>query len=174
MLQSLKRIHAVDSKHPKLHSCLIRFHEFVSANKSTWDPSVQQVVAQESERFFAGKDPQRLNKEFLEANPRSLRAAFESAKVLYRLDAKNQSQAINLVTNIDNKFEDVNIEVSNLLSRYFDHVLYVIFMTCVRATYIYIYSRLSLLYFQFLLNFLRCFSLMASLPRLSFMLIFFK
>lgn len=43
MLQSLKRAYQVDPKNPKLHSCLIRFYQFIQENKGSWDPSVEQV-----------------------------------------------------------------------------------------------------------------------------------
>ncbi|XP_056647999.1 N-alpha-acetyltransferase 16, NatA auxiliary subunit [Diorhabda sublineata] len=111
MLQSLKRAYKVDSTNPKLHSCLIRFHQFVQKNKGSWDFNVEQVIRQETKVYFEGKDAISLNKEFLEKNSNSLKAVLEGAKVMYRLDSKKQSEAISLVTSLDNKYHDVNIEV---------------------------------------------------------------
>lgn len=111
MLQSIKRAHKVDPKNPKLHSCLIRFHEVIKKEKSNWDPSVEQVVTQETKNFFNGKDAKQLNKEFLELNNSSVKAVYEGTKIMYYLDKSTQSQAIKLVTNIDNKYQDVDIQV---------------------------------------------------------------
>ncbi|KAG5890003.1 hypothetical protein JTB14_032626 [Gonioctena quinquepunctata] len=55
MLQSLKRAHKVDPKNPKLHSCLIRFSQFMNEVKSSWDPSIEEVVLKESKVYFNGK-----------------------------------------------------------------------------------------------------------------------
>lgn len=111
MLQSLKRAYKVDPTNPRLHSCLIRLHQFVQKNEGSWDPSVEQVIMQETKVYFEGKDAISLNKEFLERNSNSLRAGLEGAKVMYQLDSKRQSEAIILVTSLDNKYHDVNIEV---------------------------------------------------------------
>lgn len=112
MLQSLKRAHKVDPKNPKLHSCLIRLHQIIQEQKDDFDPSVEEVITQETKVYFDGKDANELNKEFLENNSDSLRAAFEGAKMMYHLDNKSQSHAVSLVTSLNNKYQDVNIEVS--------------------------------------------------------------
>ncbi|KAJ8945753.1 hypothetical protein NQ314_009062 [Rhamnusium bicolor] len=112
MLQSLKRAHKVDPKNPKLHSCLIRFLQIIQDHKDNWDPSVEEVVTKETKVYFDGKDAHQLNKEFLENNSDSLKAVFEGAKMMYHLDNKTQCQAVSLVTSLDNKYQDVNIEVS--------------------------------------------------------------
>uniref|UniRef100_A0A6P7GYM4 N-alpha-acetyltransferase 16, NatA auxiliary subunit-like n=1 Tax=Diabrotica virgifera virgifera TaxID=50390 RepID=A0A6P7GYM4_DIAVI len=111
MLQSLKRAYKVDPKNPKLHSCLIRFYQFVQKNKTSWDPNVDQVITQETKVYLEGKDAVSLNKEFLEKNSNSLGAVLEGAKVMYELDKKRQNEAISLATSLDNKYDDVNIEV---------------------------------------------------------------
>ncbi|CAG9856558.1 unnamed protein product [Phyllotreta striolata] len=116
MLQSIKRAYIVDPKNPKLHSCLIRFNRFIQENKGSWDPSVEQVIAQETKVYFDNKDAYRLNKEFLENNSNSLQAVLEGAKVMYQLDNKRQREAISLATDLDNKY-DVNIDVcTNVLN----------------------------------------------------------
>lgn len=112
MLQSLKRAHKVDPTDPKLHCCLIRFYEIVVKNKGSWESSVEEVITQETKAYFDGKDAKQLNKDFLERHSTSLCAVFEGAKMMYRLDNKSQSQALKLVTSLDNKYNDVNIDVS--------------------------------------------------------------
>lgn len=113
MLQSLKRAHKVDPKNPKLHSCLIRFHQIIQEQKGGWDPSVEEVIMQETKIYFDGKGAKELNKEFLENNSDSLRAVFEGTKMMYHLDNKSQSHAVTLVTSLNDKYQDVNIEVSD-------------------------------------------------------------
>lgn len=112
MLQSLKRAHKVNPKHPKLHNCVIRYYLFVQKDKINWEQSVDEVVSKETEIFFEDKDAFQLNKEFMENYPNSLKAIYEGAKVMYHLDNTCQSQALSLITNLDNKYSDVDIEVS--------------------------------------------------------------
>lgn len=112
MLQSIKRAYRLDASHPKLHSCLIRFYEFINQSKDGWDVAVEQVVKQEVKVLFEDKDAKQLNKEFLARHSKSLEHVLEGAKMLYYLDPKNQSDALNLVINCDNNYNDVNIEVS--------------------------------------------------------------
>lgn len=112
MLQSIKRAYKLDANHPKLHSCLIRFYEFISQSKDGWDPAVDEVVKQEIKVLFEEKDAKQLNKDFLKRHSKSLEHVQEAAKMMYYLDPKNQSDAINLVINFDNNYCDVNIQVS--------------------------------------------------------------
>ncbi|XP_068907663.1 N-alpha-acetyltransferase 16, NatA auxiliary subunit isoform X2 [Tenebrio molitor] len=110
MLQSLKRAHKVSPNNPKLHSCLIRFYEVINQNKGSWDAAVEEVVTQEAQLLFNGKDAKQLNKEFLEDNSHSLEAFLECCRMMYYLDNKTQSTALSLVTNLDNKYEDINLQ----------------------------------------------------------------
>ncbi|XP_030745565.1 N-alpha-acetyltransferase 15, NatA auxiliary subunit [Sitophilus oryzae] len=112
MLQSIKRAHKVDPKHPKLHSCLIRFLQVVKENQSTFDPAVSEVITIETKSLLSTKDAKTLNKEFLDNHKNSLKAALEGAIVMYQLEEKSQKEALSLVTDIDNnKFNDVDIEI---------------------------------------------------------------
>nr|CAH7754284.1 unnamed protein product [Callosobruchus chinensis] len=36
MLQSLKRAHKVEPRNPRLHSCLVRFYQYVQNVKDSW------------------------------------------------------------------------------------------------------------------------------------------
>ncbi|EFA02495.1 N-alpha-acetyltransferase 16, NatA auxiliary subunit isoform X2 [Tribolium castaneum] len=110
MLQSLKRAHQIAPQNPKLHSCLIRFYEVIEQNKNSWDPAVEQVVTKEVQILFKGKDAKQLNKEFLEAHSHSLEAVLECCRMMFYLDNKTQSTALSLVTNLDNKYEDVTLQ----------------------------------------------------------------
>lgn len=114
MLQSIKRAYKLNATHPKLHSCLIRFSGVINRNKDSWDPVILEVVNQEMEPLFKGKQAIQMNKEFLEANSNRLDATLEAAKIIYYLDSKNLNTALSLVTSLDNKFVDVNIEVSTI------------------------------------------------------------
>lgn len=112
MLQSLKRAHKVDPRNPKLHNCVIRYYIFIQKDKINWDASVEEVVSKETKIFFENKDAFKLNKEFMENNSDSLKALYEGAKVMYQLDNNSQCQALSLITSLDNKYKDVDIEVS--------------------------------------------------------------
>ncbi|KAB0796534.1 hypothetical protein PPYR_10595 [Photinus pyralis] len=110
MLQSLKRAHKLDAINPKLHSCLVRFHEFLTKNKATLDETITEVIESEKGVLFKNKDVVLLNREYLDTYGNSLEAVLEGAKMLYYLNSKLQSTALGLVTNIDNKYQDVNIK----------------------------------------------------------------
>lgn len=118
MLQSLKRVHKLSPKNPKLHSCLIRFYEVFNQNKGSWDPSVEQVLKQEVKLLFNGKNAEQLNKEFLDNNSFSLEAVLECCRMMYYLDDHTQKAAISLVTSLDdNKYQDINLQVSSFSKR---------------------------------------------------------
>ncbi|CAH1984620.1 unnamed protein product [Acanthoscelides obtectus] len=110
MLQSLKRAHKVEPRNPRLHSCLVRFYQYVQNVKDSWDPRIEEVVQKETQIYFDGKDAHHLNRDFLESNKDSLRAVFECAKMMVHLNDKNQHEAVSLlVTNVDNNYRDVDI-----------------------------------------------------------------
>nr|CAH7719044.1 unnamed protein product [Callosobruchus chinensis] len=112
MLQSLKRAHKVEPRNPRLHSCLVRFYQYVQNVKDSWDPRIEEVVQKETQIYFDGKNAHQLNRDFLESNKDSLRAVFESAKMMGHLDDKNQQEVVSLlVTNVGNKFTDVDIPI---------------------------------------------------------------
>lgn len=52
-------------------------------------------------------------------NSNRLEATLEGARSLYYLDPKSLNTALSLVTSLDNKFVDVNIEVSIILFYFF-------------------------------------------------------
>lgn len=129
MLQSLKRAHKVDSKNPKLHSCSIRYYLFIQKDKVNWDPSIEEVVSKETKIFFENKDAFRLNKEYMENNSESLKAIYEGAKVMYQLDNNSQSQALSLITSLDNKYKDVDIQVSITFLYYMKNITCLLILT---------------------------------------------
>lgn len=112
MLQSIKRAYKLDPNNPKLHSCLIRFYAHVNQSKDKWESAVEEVVKSEVKNLFNDKDAKQLNKEYLEKYSNSLECNLEGAKMYYHLDNKEQATALKLVTNLDNKYKDVNIKVS--------------------------------------------------------------
>jgi len=109
MLQSIKRAHRLNSAHPKLHSCLVRFCGVLNQNKDTLDPVVKEVIEQEKVMLLKSKDAAQLNRDYLDTYCNSLEAVLEGARMLYYLNPKMQSTALGLVTNLDNKYQDVNI-----------------------------------------------------------------
>lgn len=126
MLQSIKRAHQIDPSNPKLHTCLIRFYEAINQSKKDWDPAVKEVVENEVTVLFNNKDIKQLNKEFLEKYSNSLEAVLEGAKMLYYLDSKNQNTALRLVTSLDNKYHDINVDVSISCLLLALHIIYVL------------------------------------------------
>ena len=78
MLQSVKRAFRLDPESPKLHSCLIIYHDYLAQCQGGLEAPVETVLKQEIEPIFRGRDARQMNAEFLEANPKSLEALFES------------------------------------------------------------------------------------------------
>lgn len=133
MLQSIKRAHKLDANNPKLHSCLIRFYEFINQSKNDWEPAVEEVIKQEMKLLLDDKNAKQLNKEFLERHSKSLEHVLEAAKMMYYLDRNNQNDALSLITNLDNNYHDVNIQVSCGKPRNFCTIL--LFMFSVSELY---------------------------------------
>ncbi|KAG9460474.1 hypothetical protein GDO78_021610 [Eleutherodactylus coqui] len=67
MLQSVKRAFAIDSNHPWLHQCLVRFFSAVSESKEL-NESVRTVLKQEMNRLFGETSPANFNNNFLKEN----------------------------------------------------------------------------------------------------------
>ncbi|XP_021921267.1 N-alpha-acetyltransferase 15, NatA auxiliary subunit isoform X1 [Zootermopsis nevadensis] len=110
MLQSIKRAHRLDPDSPKLHSCLILCHGYLTRWQGNLEASVATVLKQEMEPIFRGRDARQMNAEFLAANSKSLEALFESARMMYHLDPSKQETAIKLATTLDKDIEGVNLQ----------------------------------------------------------------
>lgn len=111
MLQSIKRAYRLDRKNCKLHSCLIRFHEYILTTKDLLPKAVREVVDKEVRPMLDGKAPKELNDLFLQKNANCLEAVYQGAKMLYHLDSSKQSQALALVMNFNENMKDINIQV---------------------------------------------------------------
>lgn len=94
----------------------------MNQNKVELDPAVAEVLKKQSETLFSAKEAKQLNNDFLDKNSSSMQAVLEGAKMVYFLDPKNQKTALNLICSLDNKFKDVNIEVS--------YINFVMFVVC--------------------------------------------
>ncbi|XP_018329942.1 N-alpha-acetyltransferase 15, NatA auxiliary subunit isoform X1 [Agrilus planipennis] len=110
MLQSLKRGYSVSENNPKLHSCLIQFSDFLKRVRDSLDETVKEVLEKETETLLRKKNSTELNSEYLSKQGDSIEATLECCKVLYQLNPNNQECALKLVTSLDNKFKDVNIQ----------------------------------------------------------------
>lgn len=110
MLQSIKRAHRLDPNNPKLHSCLILCHGYLTRRQGSLDTAVATVLKQEMEPIFRGRDVHQMNAEFLAANSKSLEALFESARMMYHLDPSKQETAISLATTLDKDIEGVTLQ----------------------------------------------------------------
>lgn len=76
MLQSIKRANRLEPESAALHSCLVRFLVFM-ARAGKQDPALLQVVQQETQPIFRGRDARQLNAQFLARHGRSLPARLE-------------------------------------------------------------------------------------------------
>lgn len=117
MLQSIKRAFRIDPKNAKLHSCIIRFHEYISSVKDTIAPAIQEVITKEVQIVFKGKTAVELNNKFLETHQDCLSSILEGARMLYFLNPSNQDKAIKLITKFNDNIKNINLPVSiNLIT----------------------------------------------------------
>ncbi|XP_058999931.1 N-alpha-acetyltransferase 16, NatA auxiliary subunit isoform X3 [Mustela lutreola] len=109
MLQSVKRAFAINSNHPWLHECLIKFSKSVS-NHSNLPDIVSKVLSQEMQKIFVNKDLESFNEDFLKHNATSLQHLLSGAKMMYFLDKSRQEKAIAIATRLDETIKDINVK----------------------------------------------------------------
>ncbi|XP_045725479.1 N-alpha-acetyltransferase 16, NatA auxiliary subunit isoform X4 [Mirounga angustirostris] len=109
MLQSVKRAFAINSNHPWLHECLIKFSKSVS-NHSNLPDIVSKVLSQEMQKIFVNKDLESFNEDFLKHNATSLQHLLSGAKMMYFLDKSRQEKAIAIATRLDETIKDKNVK----------------------------------------------------------------
>lgn len=71
MLQSVKRAHAINPNHPKLHEHLVKLAVKVSESTDLKVP-VSTVIERELKTLVGSKDLRQFNSDFLEQNSHSL------------------------------------------------------------------------------------------------------
>ncbi|XP_025730603.1 N-alpha-acetyltransferase 16, NatA auxiliary subunit isoform X3 [Callorhinus ursinus] len=109
MLQSVKRAFAINSNHPRLHECLIKFSKSVS-NHSNLPDIVSKVLSQEMQKILVNKDLESFNEDFLKHNATSLQHLLSGAKMMYFLDKSRQEKAIAIATRLDETIKDKNVK----------------------------------------------------------------
>lgn len=117
MLQSIKRAYRLEYENCKLHSCLVRFADYITRVRETMPSAVRDVVDKEVRPMFDGRGPKELNDNFLQKNSKCLEAIFQGAKMLYYLDHSAQASSLSLVMSFSEDLNDVSIEVSVLNGR---------------------------------------------------------
>lgn len=109
MLQSLKRARKLDSTHPVLHACIIKFRKALDSTDNI-DPNVKLVIDKEVDVLFGGRNASELCDLVLEKYGKSSAHVLEVAKILYKNDPKGSKvKAINLATSMD--FADLSLQV---------------------------------------------------------------
>lgn len=114
MLQSIKRAFRIDPNNPKLHSCLIRYHQYIEKVKDLIDPAIQEVITKEVQIMFNGKTAVELNSNYLDTHRNCLTALLDGAKMLYFLNPSNQEKALNIVTALGDNIQNINLKVSKI------------------------------------------------------------
>ncbi|XP_020618730.1 N-alpha-acetyltransferase 15, NatA auxiliary subunit-like isoform X1 [Orbicella faveolata] len=114
MLQSVKRAHAINPNHPKLHENLVRLAVKVSESKELKRP-VSTVIERELKTLLDGKDLKQFNSDFLEQNSQSLLHRLSGSKMLCLLDASKVDDALALVTDLSDTLEDRTLENCTLI-----------------------------------------------------------
>lgn len=114
MLQSVKRAHAIDANHPKLHEHLVKLAVKVSESKHMKEP-VAIVIERELKTLLDGNDIKQFNADFLEKHSHSLLHRFSGSKMLCLLDASKVDDALALVTDLSDSLEDRTLETCTMI-----------------------------------------------------------
>ncbi|KAF3825798.1 hypothetical protein GH733_006625, partial [Mirounga leonina] len=113
MLQSVKRAFAINSNHPWLHECLIKFSKSVS-NHSNLPDIVSKVLSQEMQKIFVNKDLESFNEDFLKHNATSLQHLLSGQRltpgVKTFMEESRQEKAIAIATRLDETIKDKNVK----------------------------------------------------------------
>nr|XP_033795329.1 N-alpha-acetyltransferase 15, NatA auxiliary subunit isoform X2 [Geotrypetes seraphini] len=109
MLQSVKRAFTIDSSHPWLHQCMIRFFTAVSESKELPDP-VRTVLKQEMNQLFGETNPKAFNEAFQKKNSDSIPHRLSAAKMMYYLDPSSQKRAVELATALDESLRNRTLQ----------------------------------------------------------------
>ncbi|XP_040274397.1 N-alpha-acetyltransferase 15, NatA auxiliary subunit [Bufo bufo] len=109
MLQSVKRAFAIDSNHPWLHQCLVRFFSAVSESKEL-NESVRTVLKQEVNRLFGETSPTNFNNTFLKENIGSIPHRLAAAKMMSYLEPSSQKRAVELATMLDESLSNRSLQ----------------------------------------------------------------
>lgn len=114
MLQSVKRAHAINPNHPKLHEHLVKLAVKVSESTDLKGP-VSTVIERELKTLVGSKDLRKFNSDFLEQNSQSLLHRLSGSKMMCLLDASKVDDALALVTDLSDKLEDRTLENCTLI-----------------------------------------------------------
>ncbi|KAL4640275.1 N-alpha-acetyltransferase 15, NatA auxiliary subunit isoform X1 [Arapaima gigas] len=115
MLQSVKRAFAIDSDHPWLHQCLVRFFKAVSESKDLPEP-VRVVLKQEIARLFGDSNGKSFNETFLNKHSNSIPHRVAAAKMMFYQDLSTEKKAVELATALDESLTNRSIQVEVLQS----------------------------------------------------------
>lgn len=114
MLQSVKRAHAINRNHPKLHEHIVKLAVKVSKSTDVKEP-VTVVIERELKTLLAGKDLTQFNSDFLEQNSQSLLHRLSGCRMLCLLDPTKIDDALALVTDLSDNLEDRTLENCTLI-----------------------------------------------------------
>jgi len=117
MLQSVKRALKVDASDPRLHSCLIRLHRFLteagllgSSQSAETQSAVASVAQTETQSLFQDKSADQLNRHLLELQANSLPHLFQGAKMMCFLNGDQEEEAVSIITNLSDHLQGVKLQ----------------------------------------------------------------
>uniref|UniRef100_A0A8C6T2C0 N-alpha-acetyltransferase 15, NatA auxiliary subunit n=1 Tax=Neogobius melanostomus TaxID=47308 RepID=A0A8C6T2C0_9GOBI len=110
MLQSVKRALDIDSDHPWLHQCLVRFFKGVSESKGLPDV-VRTVLKQEITRLFGDSNAKSFNQAYLTKHSNSIPHRLAAAKMMAYLDSSTETKAAELASAFDESLDNRTIQI---------------------------------------------------------------
>ena len=110
MLRAIKQGLALDPDNLQLHSCLVRFLNFVEKSKNLPE-AVQTVLKDSFPPLLKDTSAAKINDAFLAKHPTDLAAQYIGAKMLAILSEKNSEKAVKIATNLDPSMTNRNLDV---------------------------------------------------------------
>eukprot|EP00112_Aurelia_sp_Birch-Aquarium-sp1_P001688 Seg1183.1 transcript_id=Seg1183.1/GoldUCD/mRNA.D3Y31 product="N-alpha-acetyltransferase 15 NatA auxiliary subunit" protein_id=Seg1183.1/GoldUCD/D3Y31 len=110
MLQSIKRAYALDSDHPKLHECIVRFAKTIADTRSNLSQTVTAVLDRGMPKFLVNVDLPSYNMAYFEKHSTSLVCRIHVAKMIYYLDNSKKAAAVKMMTEMPDNLEDRTLE----------------------------------------------------------------
>ncbi|CAF0922384.1 unnamed protein product [Rotaria sordida] len=115
MLRCLKRMKKLDTNHPKLHSCLMKFLKLVKTEPIV-DERLRTLIDEELKIFDIKqedsiKNIEEFNENFIKNHSNSLSYRAEAVKIMLLINPKNNFKAIEFLTTLNSNFIDQNLKV---------------------------------------------------------------
>jgi len=108
MLRSILKALSIDANSMKLHSCMVRFLDFISKNKDTMKEPLKKVLESSMPALLKGKSADQLNTSFLGEHASDVGGLLVGLGLNVKMKPKETGPAVKLLTNLDPDMSNMN------------------------------------------------------------------